>query len=245
MNERPSQPKALLSSKKRAKPIVSCLACQVIIMKLSSIYEKKEKIFDAWSVKYDEMLAAKKAPISFESYDEVLLAVLEQARVKEGMKVLDIGTGTGNLAALFLSAKCVVWGMDFSTEMIAIAKKKLHTLRTVQANIAEDKWPKELNQRFDRIVSSYVLHDFTLAMKRQLIERLVRDYLSENGLIVIADISYPTEIARSKAQTYWGCLWNTDEYYWAADETNSACQSMGLECTYHQVSSCAGVYVIG
>ncbi|MCJ7701557.1 MAG: methyltransferase domain-containing protein, partial [Anaerolineales bacterium] len=126
-------------------------------MKPSNTDEKKEKIFDAWSAKYDEMLAAKKAPISFESYDEVLLTVLEQARVKEGMKVLDIGTGTGNLAAKFLNANCVVWGMDFSTGMLAIAKKKLPTLRTVQANIAENKWPKELNQRFDRIVSSYVM----------------------------------------------------------------------------------------
>lgn len=213
-------------------------------MKPSNTYEKQVKIFDAWSAKYDEMLAAKKAPISFESYDEVLFAVFEQARVKGGMKVLDIGTGTGNLAAIFLNANCVVWGMDFSAGMLAIAKKKLPTLHTVQANIAENKWPKELNQRFDRIVSSYVMHDFSFHTKRQLIKRLVSDYLSEDGLLIIADISYPTEIARSEARNFWKRLWNRDEYYWAADETISACQSMGLDCTYQQVSSCAGVFVI-
>jgi len=214
-------------------------------MKPLNTHEIKEKIFDAWSTKYDEILAAKKAPISFENYEEVLITVLEQARVKEGMKVLDIGTGTGNLAAKFIKAKCVVWGMDFSTGMLAIAKKKLNTLHTVQANIVESKWPKELNQRFDRIVSSYVMHDFNFRAKRQLIERLVRDYLQEDGFLIIADISYPTEMARSEAQAYWGRLWNEDEYYWAADETISACHSMGLECTYQQVSSCAGVFVIG
>jgi putative AdoMet-dependent methyltransferase len=214
-------------------------------MKRSSRYEKKEKIFDAWSGKYDEMLADKDAPISFENYAEVLLTVLEEARVTEGMKVLDIGVGTGNLAAVFINANCVVWGMDFSVEMLSIAKKKLNTLRTVQANIVENEWPKELNQRFDRIVSSYVMHDFNFHAKRQLIERLVRDCLSDDGLIIIADISYPTEKARSEAQNYWGRLWDPDEYYWAADETISACQSMGLECAYRQVSSCAGIYVIG
>jgi len=205
---------------------------------------KKEKIFDAWSTKYDEILAAKKAPVSFENYDEVLSSVLEVARVKDGMKVLDIGTGTGNLAALFLNANCVVWGVDFSSGMLAIAKKKLPTLHIVQANIAEDKWLKTLGQRFDRIVSSYVLHDFNFHSKIQLIKRLVSDTLSEYGLIIIADISYPTEIARSEAQDYWGRLWNPDEYYWAADETIAACQTMGLGCTYQQVSSCAGVFVI-
>ena len=214
-------------------------------MKESSKQEKKEQLFDAWSAKYDEMLAAKKAPVSFENYDEVLLAVHEKARVKEGMKVLDVGTGTGNLAAIFINANCVVWGMDFSAGMLAVAKRKSHTLHTVQANIAENNWPKELNQRFDRIVSSYVMHDFSFQTKRQLIERLVRDYLSEDGLLIIADISYPTEIARSEAKSYWGRLWNTDEHYWVADETISACQSMGLDCTYQQVSSCAGVFVIG
>ncbi len=214
-------------------------------MKPASNNKKKEKIFDAWSAKYDEILAAKMAPISFERYDEVLITVFEQARVKEGMKVLDIGTGTGNLAAIFLNANCVVWGMDFSAGMLAIAKKKLKTLRTIQANIAENQWPEELNQRFDRIVSSYVLHDFNFDTKIQLIERLARDNLSEDGLIIIADISYPTEMARFEAKRTWGGLWQEDEYYWAADETISACQSMGLGCTYEQVSSCAGVYVIG
>jgi putative AdoMet-dependent methyltransferase len=214
-------------------------------MKPTNTNEKNKMVYDAWSVKYDEILAAKKAPISFEKYDEVLFTVFEQAGVKEGMKVLDIGTGTGNLAAIFISAKCDVWGMDFSTGMLTIAKEKLPGLRTVQANLTEKKWPKELDHQFDRIVSSYVLHDFRLRTKIQLIERLAREHLSEDGFIVIADISYPSVSARSEAQNYWGSMWNTDEYYWAADETILACRSLGLDCTYQQVSSCAGVFVIG
>jgi putative AdoMet-dependent methyltransferase len=205
---------------------------------------KKERLFDDWSAKYDEILAANEAPVSFENYDEVLLSVLKGARVRAGMKVLDIGTGTGNLAALFLNAKCAVWGLDFSSGMLANAREKLPDLITVQANLEDDKWLRELNQQFDRIVSSYVLHDFNFQSKIQLIKRLVSESLTDDGFIVIADISYPTAAARSEAQGYWRGLWNPDEYYWAADETIAACQTMGLECIYQQVSSCAGVYVI-
>jgi hypothetical protein len=34
------------------------------------------------------------------------------------------------------------------------------------------------------------------------------------------------------------------EYYWAADETIAACQVIGLDCTYQQVTSCVGIFVI-
>ena len=160
------------------------------------------------------------------------------------MRVLDLGTGTGNLASRFLDAGCEVWGMDFSAQMLAQARAKLPQLRTVQADLSADEWPRALNQLFDRIVSSYVLHDLHPAHRVQLLARLIGDHLVDGGRIVIADIAYPDQAARAQAQAHWGRLWGEDEHYWAADETIAACRTIGASCTYYQASSCAGVFVI-
>jgi len=68
--------------------------------------------------------------------------------------------------------------------------------------------------------------------------------LTGNGRVVIADIAYPDQTARTQARAYWGGLMSDTEYYWAADETIAACQVIGLDCTYQQVTSCVGIFVI-
>jgi SAM-dependent methyltransferase len=73
-----------------------------------------KELFNAWAANYDQLLDAGTASISFEGYEDVLAETIVLAQVVPGMCVLDLGTGTGNLAARFVSAGCEVWGMDFS-----------------------------------------------------------------------------------------------------------------------------------
>jgi putative AdoMet-dependent methyltransferase len=203
-----------------------------------------KELFNTWAANYDQSLAAGTAPISFEGYEDVLAETVVQAKVAPGMNVLDLGTGTGNLAAHFIAAGCDVWGMDFSENMLAKAQEKLSSLHTVLADLRDETWPQSLTRHFDRIVSAYVWHDFDLAYKMRLLKRLSGQYLASQGRVVIADIAYPDQAARTQAGAYWGRLWSKAEHYWAADETIAACKANGLGCTYQQVSSCAGVFVI-
>lgn len=202
------------------------------------------ELYNDWADHYDQNLAAGTAPVSFEGYEDVLTETVLQARVIPGMSVLDLGTGTGNLAAWFITAGCDVWGVDYSENMLEKAREKLPSLHTVLADLYDETWPEILSRRFDRIVSAYAWHDFDLAQKMELLKRLTRQYLAQGGRVVIADIAYPDQTARANAQAYWGSLWSETEYYWAGDETISACKSNGLTCTYRQVSSHAGVFVI-
>jgi len=203
-----------------------------------------KELFNAWAANYDQLLDAGKASISFEGYENVLTETVIQAHTVSGMSVLDLGTGTGNLAERFLAVGCDVWGMDFSENMLEKAREKLPALHSVQADLRDEIWPDSLTRRFDCIVSAYVWHDFDLGTKMGLLARLTGEYLTRQGRVVIADIAYPDQIARTQAQAYWGSLWSEAEHYWAADETIAACKAIGLDCTYQQVSSCAGVFVI-
>jgi cyclopropane fatty-acyl-phospholipid synthase-like methyltransferase len=202
------------------------------------------ELFNAWATHYDQLLVAGSAPVSFEGYDNVLAEVVERAQVAPGMSVLDLGTGTGNLAARFVTVGCDVWGLDFSENMLAKAQEKLPAMHAVLADLRAEAWPPSLQRRFDRIVSAYVLHDFDLASKTGLLKRLIEQYLVSPGRVVVADIAYPDQTARTQARAYWGRLWSEADHYWAADETIAACKAIGLRCTYEQVSSCAGVFVI-
>jgi putative AdoMet-dependent methyltransferase len=203
-----------------------------------------KELFDAWADNYDQLLDGGNASISFEGYEDVLAETVIQAQVVPGMRVLDLGTGTGNLAARFLSAGCDVWGMDFSEGMLAKAREKLPGLHPVLADLRDETWPQDLLRQYDRIVSAYVWHDFDLEYKLGLLKRLTGHYLAGQGRVVIADIAYPDQAARRQARAQWGRLWSEAEHYWAADETIAACKASGLSCAYQQVSSCAGIFVI-
>ena len=158
------------------------------------------------------------------------------------MVVLDLGTGTGNLADRLVKAGCVVWGVDFSEAMLAEARRKLPGVTLVQADLLAE-WPG-INRRFDRVVSSYAFHHFDLPTKVGLLQRIVHDYLAENGRMVIADVSFVSGRDLTEARDRFRQAWDDDEYYWAADETISKLTDAGLCCRYKQVSICGGVFTI-
>ena len=171
--------------------------------------------------------------------DEITRAASAQC----GMEVLDLGVGTGNLAARFTALGCGIWGIDFSAEMLAKAIEKLPQAVLVQADLLSD-WPTEPDHRFDRIVAAYVLHEFDLSTKVKLLQRLTERHLAVKGHIVVGDIAFPTSGARDLARRKCADLWDEEEYYWAADEATDTCESAGLQVRYKQISSCGGVFVI-
>ncbi len=204
--------------------------------------DDRVRLFDEWAARYDEKMSTGRG-FPFDGYELVLNEIVWLADVRSGMAVLDVGIGTGNLAMRFAELGCEVWGIDFSGKMLAKAREKLPGAMLVQADVLGD-WPPEVTRRFDRIVSGYVLHEFDLAAKIKLLRRLVHSYLADGGRVVIGDIAFNTVLNRSQARGVWSDDWEDDEFYWAADEATEACENAGLQVTYGQVSSCAGVFLI-
>jgi len=81
-------------------------------------------LFDDWAQHYDRSIQAD-GGFPFDGYEQVLDEVVRTACAQPGMTVLDLGIGTGNLAARFVRLGCDVWGIDFSAEMLAKALEKL------------------------------------------------------------------------------------------------------------------------
>lgn len=198
-------------------------------------------VFDRWAERYDASVESPGFP--FEGYNQVLDAIVEETHAKSGMSVLELGTGTGNLAARFAELGCVVWATDYSERMLEQARFKVPTAQFVKTDLRSYFWPFELPPRFQTIVCAYVIHEFDFEHQAFLL-RLWEDHILAEGRIVIGDISFPTAAEREAAHQQYKDVWDEDEHYLAADQIAQAAQEIGLQTAYRQISFCAGVYTL-
>lgn len=194
--------------------------------------------FDAWAAQYDQDVTDDGFP--FTGYARVLDEVVRQAQAAPGMRVLDLGTGTGNLAALFAALGCELWCTDYSPKMLELARAKLPAARFFEHDLRQP-FPPELAQRFDCIVSAYVFHHLDLPGKVALAARLIAEHLVPGGRLVIADLSFPTPQARDAICQAAGDR-GDEEPYWITAEALPALRAAGIPAAYTQVSDCAGIY---
>jgi putative AdoMet-dependent methyltransferase len=198
------------------------------------------ELFDRWAERYDQSVGGDSFPLA--GYSEVLGKIVSLAEVKSDHRVLDVGIGTANLAMRIAPAGCVLWGIDFSEEMLKRARAKLPTAHLIKVDLL-DGWPEGLPNRFDRIVSAYVFHEFAESVKLRLIGDLV-EHLAIDGVIVIGDVAFPTAEARDECHRTWRAAWDEDEHYWAVESIRPVLEARGLLVEYEQVSFCSGVLVL-
>jgi len=195
--------------------------------------------FDDWAETYDCSVSDGQA-FPFAGYTDLLQAIVRLAAPRPGLSVLDLGTGTGNLAILFARRGCDLWCTDFSAAMLAKARQKLPSARFALHNLRMPL-PSEFDRKFDRIVSAYVFHHFPLAEKIRILTSLAARQISPTGRILIGDIAFPNRLTLEKIKAAAGDDWE-DEHYWLADEAAPALENAGFKVEYIQVSPCAGVF---
>ena len=199
--------------------------------------------FDEWADSYDDSIHAENV-FPFDGYDKVLDTVVLRAGTSPGKSVLDIGTGTGNLAQRFAKLGCELWCTDFSESMLDKARAKLPEAHFIFHDFRTELLPPELAKvRFDAVVSAYVFHHVELPRKVEICRSLVRGGLKPEGKLVIGDLSFQRRAVMDAFARSIPDLWEA-EAYWLVDETLPAMKDAGLLVDYEQVSACAGVYKI-
>ena len=105
--------------------------------------------------------------------------------VNDGMKIADIGCGTGKLIGKIDKTfnGCEITGIDISDEMILNAQNRIFSGKNKTAFINKDFMNLEFNDSFDIIIFSYVLHHLNnpvLALNK------ARELLTDNGKILFS-----------------------------------------------------------
>jgi putative AdoMet-dependent methyltransferase len=205
--------------------------------------EQREEQLDPRPLRYDDFIE-ETDEFPWAGYDRVLEFVVREAYVDEGMSVLEIGAGTGNLTERLVDLHCDVWVVDVSSRVLdEVSYRVRGEAHTVHADILTE-WPPELNRRFDRIISTYLFHEWDMATKVALLQRLATQHLTPDGFILIGDVAFRSTSALEEGQRCWPRRWNENMNYWAADEAVIELMEAGLDADYTQVSGCAGVFEI-
>ncbi len=118
---------------------------------------------------------------TFVNYDEEFFFYNEILKSQKVQTVLEIGSGTGNLAQRFLATITDYIGLDYSESMIAIAKERNPTASFIQGDMRDFN----LEKKVDAILitgrtSSYFNTNLDILKAFQSIT----ENLNENGLLV-------------------------------------------------------------
>src|SRR5688572_1932687 len=125
--------------------------------------------------------------------DSARLALLDQAAIRPGHRVLDIGCGTGTLVVQVkrLHPGADVVGLDPDPKALARAKRKVDRAGlSIQFDQGfSDRLPYP-DQSFDRVLSSFMLHHLEGDVKQTTL-REVRRVLKPGGSFHILDFGGP------------------------------------------------------
>jgi ubiquinone/menaquinone biosynthesis C-methylase UbiE len=106
--------------------------------------------------------------------------------IQENETVLELGCGTGFLTQKLVEKKAVVTSIDQSAGMLVRAKQRVSGAKFIQTNFLQYMDTK----RYDYVMLFFVLHELN-AIERRTILKSAKDFLNENGEIIICDFAVP------------------------------------------------------
>jgi ubiquinone/menaquinone biosynthesis C-methylase UbiE len=114
--------------------------------------------------------------------------------VPEGSHVLEIGCGTGELAALIIERDCIVEGFDLSPSMVRVAEERIKTEnlsgKFSVRQIGIEAMDGFADETFDSVVSMLVFSELNDDERRFALKHAAR-ILRSGGNMVVADEVVP------------------------------------------------------
>ena len=147
-----------------------------------------KKMFDSISSKYDYLNGI----ITFGNHSKWKKEITEIAKFKNPKKILDVATGTADIAINLSSIKnCRIYGIDISERMIKISKQKVESQnlnKNIFLEIGDAENLKFSNNFFDILTIGFGIRNFI-----DLDKGLKESYrvLKKSGYIIILETSLP------------------------------------------------------
>lgn len=124
--------------------------------------------------------------------------VLKMYIPKEGMRVLEVGCGTGTNLKLYQQAGCEVYGIDSSPSMVKVASKKLGEQAEIRLGDAS-QMPYS-DGFFDLVIAMLTLHEMPSLIRFPVMDEMVR-VMKQDGRLLLIDF-HPGPIRFLKGWLY-------------------------------------------
>lgn len=198
--------------------------------------------FDLWAGGYDQLVGINMDTEAYPmaGYRQVLGEIYGILRSTQARTVLDISCGTGILGAKLCAAGVKVTGIEYSVELLRLARERMPEAHLIQRDIAKGLPDVLLSRSYDAVICTYAMHRLSDDEKIALLSQM-RQCLRPGGRILIGGISFETaeqrRLCREKSDN-----WDDCENYAAMDEMKD--RMIGTAYSYRQISDCAGLLEI-
>jgi len=187
---------------------------------------------------YDRWTSAE-AGLYYERYNDLLDLVVVRSRVKRGDWVLDIGTGTGELARRFAQNRdCRVVGLDPSAAMVETARHKAATgewgdveFQIAEAPFLEIPYP---DGAFDAVASTQAFHHIHERHKLAAVGEMAR-VLKAGGRLALGEPMFQNRADLEAALARWPDELE-EEYFAYLDTLPAMFRDAGLSFHAEQLS---------
>jgi len=105
-------------------------------------------------------------------------------RPSKGMRVLDVGCGTGSHLELYQRFGCELYGLDLSPSMLAVARKRLGD--AAQLDLGDASQMPYQDDYFDLVVAMLTLHEMRPEI-RTVVLREIKRVLKPDGRALLID----------------------------------------------------------
>lgn len=103
--------------------------------------------------------------------NDIAMDIIKNEISLNGLKVLDIGCGTGIWSSYFINSGALVHGIDFSEMMIKNAIKKYNNKMTFEV-LSMFNINKFNENFFDIVTASYVIHEYNTEARIDLLKKI-------------------------------------------------------------------------
>jgi ubiquinone/menaquinone biosynthesis C-methylase UbiE len=111
---------------------------------------------------------------------------LDLLDVKPGVRVLELGCGTGGITRQLLERGAVVTAVDGSYRMLCRARRRAPHAQLIHARLEEF----EPTGTFDRVLFAFVLHELSAPDRHAALSK-ARQAVTPGGLVAVLDWSVP------------------------------------------------------
>ncbi|MGZ6505442.1 MAG: class I SAM-dependent methyltransferase, partial [Tumebacillaceae bacterium] len=148
-------------------------------------------IFDKWADQYDATVYNEHGEYHevFARYEDILATTVAKLEQPPGAVIADIGTGTGNLAAVAVQHGYNVLGIEPNDAMRELGAQKHPQIQFLSGHFLD--LPLAANA-VQGIITSYAFHHLTDEEKAQVAKSFY-EVLTVDGTVVIADTMYVSE----------------------------------------------------
>ena len=160
-------------------------------MSLNRPKNETKEMFDSISGQYDLINNL----LTFGLHNKWKSEIVEIAKKKNPRKILDMATGTADIAIMLSNIKnCEIIGLDISSKMIEIGKRKINSLnlyKKISLDIGDAENIKYADDTFDIVTVGYGVRNFQNLNKG--LNEIYR-VLKKNGTLIILETSLPKNI---------------------------------------------------